>query len=102
MIEFVGSLAGILTTVSFFPQVVKTIKSKSAGDFSTAWIIMMTTGVFFWMIYGYYINSMPVFFANVVTLACMSVLTWIKFFGSKGNVLVSNQSDGVGNSERSN
>ena len=98
MIEFIGSLAGILTTVAFFPQVVKTIKTKSAGDFSTTWIVMMTTGVFFWMIYGYYIGSMPVFFANVITLGCMSVLTWIKFFGSKED----NQSDGVGNSERSN
>ncbi|SMC82620.1 SemiSWEET family sugar transporter [Sporomusa malonica] len=102
MIEFIGSLAGILTTVSFFPQVLKTIKSKSAGDFSTAWIVMMTTGVFFWMIYGYYISSIPVFLANVVTLGCMSILTWIKFFGSKDDQSVSNQSDGVGNSERSN
>ena len=83
MIEFIGSLAGILTTVSFFPQVFKTIKSKSAGDFSTAWIVMMTTGVFFWMVYGYYINSMPVFIANVVTLACMCMLTWVKFFSGK-------------------
>ncbi len=81
MIEFIGSLAGVLTTVSFFPQVYKTIQSKSAGDFSTAWIVMMTTGVFFWIVYGYYINSMPVFIANVITLACMIVLTWIKFFG---------------------
>lgn len=81
MIEYIGSLAGILTTLSFFPQVVKTIKSKSAGDFSTAWIIMMTTGVFFWMIYGYYINSMPVFMANCVTLGCLAALIWIKFFG---------------------
>ncbi len=79
MIEFIGSLAGILTTVAFFPQVAKTIKSKSASDFSTAWIVMMMFGVFFWMIYGYCINSMPVFVANVVTLGCMVVLTWIKF-----------------------
>lgn len=83
MSEWIGSLAGILTTIAFFPQVAKTIKSKSAADFSTAWIVMMTLGVFFWMIYGYYINSMPVFAANLVTLGCMTVLTWIKFFGSK-------------------
>jgi MtN3 and saliva related transmembrane protein len=83
VIELIGSLAGILTTVAFFPQVAKTIKSKSAGDFSTAWIVMMTLGVFFWMVYGYYISSMPVFVANVVTLGCMVILTWIKFFGGK-------------------
>lgn len=83
MVEFIGSLAGVLTTVSFFPQVNKTIQSKSAGDFSTAWIVMMTTGVFFWMVYGYCINSMPVFIANAVTLICMVVLTWIKFFGGQ-------------------
>lgn len=93
MIEWIGSLAGILTTVSFFPQVIKTIKSKSAGDFSTAWIVMMTAGVFFWMIYGYYINSMPVFIANVVTLLCLLVLTWIKFFGGKTDTSATTQSE---------
>ena len=88
MIEFIGSLAGVLTTVSFFPQVFKTIKTKSAGDFSPVWLVMMTTGVFFWMVYGYYINSMPVFTANVVTLVCMCMLTWIKFFSGKQNTSV--------------
>ncbi|HWR41553.1 SemiSWEET transporter [Sporomusa sp.] len=96
MIEFIGSLAGILTTVSFFPQVYKTIKSKSAGDFSTAWIVMMTTGVFFWMVYGYYINSMPVFLANIVTFLCMAVLSWIKFSGSQCDKLLIKHSDGAG------
>ncbi|QDR80155.1 SemiSWEET family sugar transporter [Sporomusa termitida] len=46
MLEVIGSLAGIFTTMSVFPQVYKTIKTGSAGDFSTAGMIMMTTGVF--------------------------------------------------------
>ncbi|HWR05644.1 SemiSWEET family sugar transporter [Sporomusa sp.] len=96
MIEFIGSLAGILTTVSFFPQVYKTIKSSSAGDFSTAWIIMMTTGVFFWMVYGYYINSTPVFLANIVTFLCMAVLSWIKFSGRHCDKLPNKHNDGAG------
>ncbi len=99
MIEVIGSLAGILTTVSFFPQVYKTIKSGSAGDFSTAWMVMMTTGVFFWIVYGYYINSMPVFLANIVTFLCLAVLSWIKFSARQGDGLVNKHSNGAGDNE---
>lgn len=80
--EFIGMLAGILTTAAFFPQVVKTVRTKSTGDLSAAWLIMMTTGVFLWIIYGIYLGSMPVIAANIVTLGCLGVLAWVKFFRS--------------------
>jgi MtN3 and saliva related transmembrane protein len=80
MEEFIGACAGILTTVSFFPQVVKTVRTKSTDDLSAAWLIMMTTGVLLWIIYGLYLNSMPLIMANVVTMCCLVVLVWAKFF----------------------
>jgi len=76
--EWIGMAAGLLTTCAFFPQVVKTLRSRSTGDLSWAWLVMMTTGVFLWLIYGYYVGSPSVFIANVITFFSLLVLLFVK------------------------
>jgi MtN3 and saliva related transmembrane protein len=76
--EWIGIAAGLLTTCAFFPQVVKTVRSRSTGDLSWAWLVMMTTGVFLWLIYGYYVGSPSVFVANVVTFFSLLGLLYVK------------------------
>lgn len=63
-----GSLAGILTTIAFFPQAIKTWKSKSAGDISLGMFTLFSAGVFLWIVYGIGIGSAPVIIANTITL----------------------------------
>ena len=82
-IEWMGMVAGILTTCAFFPQVVKTVRTRSAGDLSWAWIVMMTVGVFLWMIYGYYIGSPSVFVANAITFFSLVALLMVKIIASR-------------------
>ena len=76
--EWVGIAAGILTTCAFLPQVAKTVHSRSAGDLSWLWLVMMSTGVFLWMLYGYFRDSPSVFYANVFTLICLLALVYVK------------------------
>lgn len=78
-IELMGTLAALLTTGSFFPQVYRTVRSKSAKDLSSTWIIMMTVGVLLWVIYGIRINSTPVTVANIITFICLLIIGWVKF-----------------------
>jgi len=77
--EVIGMIAGALTTLSFFPQVLKTLRTKSTRDLSGGWLIMMITGVFLWIVYGIYLGSIPVIAANVITFVFLLVLTWVKF-----------------------
>lgn len=77
-VEWIGIAAGILTTCAFLPQVNKTVQSRSAGDLSWIWLIMMSTGVFLWMVYGYFMASPSVFFANVFTLVSLLALLYVK------------------------
>ncbi len=81
--EWIGIAAGLLTTCAFFPQVVKTVRSRSTGDLSWAWLVMMTTGVFLWLIYGYYVGSPSVFVANVVTFFSLLALLYVKISFSR-------------------
>lgn len=73
-----GSIAGFLTTVSFFPQVYKVMRSKSTKDLSWGWLSMMSLGVFLWIIYGIHLKAMPIILANVVTLLALLILIFAK------------------------
>ena len=63
-----GLTAGTLTTVAFIPQLIKAWTSKSTGDLSWGMVITFSTGVLLWLIYGIWIDSLPVILANAVTL----------------------------------
>jgi len=76
--EAVGYLAAILTTVAFVPQVVKTWKTKSAGDLSTGMLVMFTAGVALWLVYGVLLRSLPIIAANIVTLGLSAVLVGLR------------------------
>ncbi len=67
-LQIVGYTAGVLTTLAFVPQLVKTFRSRSAGDISWAWLLTFTTGVALWLMYGLGMGSWPVTLANLVTL----------------------------------
>lgn len=76
--ELFGSIAGILTTVSFFPQVYKTFKTRSAKDLSLFMFGLFTLGIIFWLIYGILINSRPVIISNSVTLVSSALILFFK------------------------
>ena len=66
--EWVGYVAGLCTTLAFAPQVVKTLRRRSAGDISTGMYVLMVTGTVLWLFHGIDIGSWPVIIANAVTL----------------------------------
>ena len=66
-IDLFGFLAALLTTIAFLPQLYKTWKTKSADDVSLIMLIVFLTGLIFWIIYGFQINSVPILIANIIT-----------------------------------
>ncbi len=67
-ITILGLVAATLTTVAFLPQMIKTWKSKSAKDVSLGMLITFCIGVFLWLIYGIYLQALPIILANLLTL----------------------------------
>lgn len=65
MEQYIGLLAGVLTTASLIPQVTKIYQTKKTRDVSLYWTLMLTVGIFFWMIYGIILRDFPLIFANV-------------------------------------
>jgi MtN3 and saliva related transmembrane protein len=74
-VDLLGTLAGLLTTAAFVPQVIKTWRSRSAEDISLVMYSLFSAGVLLWLLYGIALRSLPIVAANGVTLVlALSVL----------------------------
>ena len=65
--NWIGFVAGTLTTIAFLPQLQRTWRTKSADDMSLAMLLTFTTGVFLWLIYGLYLTAWPIVVTNAIT-----------------------------------
>lgn len=78
LFSFFGYIASILTTLSFLPQAIKTIKEKNTDGISLLMYTMFTLGVFLWAIYGFYIQDIAILVGNSVTLLFAVVILSVK------------------------
>ena len=76
--EWLGFVAATLTSASFIPQAVMTIRSRDTRGISRGMYVIFTTGVAFWLAYGIAIDSLPMIFANTVTLALAGTVLALK------------------------
>ena len=77
-IEWFGYTAAVLTSFSFVPQAIMTIKSRDTRGISRGMYIIFTIGVALWLVYGILLGSWPMIFANVVTLALAATILILK------------------------
>jgi MtN3 and saliva related transmembrane protein len=73
-----GFVAGILTTLSFVPQVLHAWRSKRCDDLSWGMLLTFSAGVLLWLIYGLRLWAMPIIAANAVTLALLLTIIALK------------------------
>lgn len=66
--QWIGIAAGICTSTSLVPQVVKTIKEKEAEDVSILMLIVLGVGVALWIVYGFKKEDVPIIATNIFSL----------------------------------
>lgn len=79
LLDLLGFSAGSLTTISFVPQVIKTWRSKSADDISSSMFALFSAGLVLWLIYGIYLQSIPIILANAITLILTAIILILKY-----------------------
>jgi MtN3 and saliva related transmembrane protein len=67
--QLLGIVAGILTSSSMLPQLIKIIKEKKAQEVSLLMLVVLLVGVGLWAVYGFIKNDIPIIATN-----CFSVL----------------------------
>ena len=65
-VSIIGTIAGILVLLSFIPQIMKAYKTKKMFDVSAHLMILIASGMFLWVIYGF-IKSDPVIIGTNAT-----------------------------------
>ena len=78
---WIGIFAGVCTTISLVPQVIKAWKTKSTKDISFFMLGLFTIGVTGWLVFGILLNNYPIIVTNFTTLllALLIIAAKIKF-----------------------
>ncbi len=76
--ELTGYLAASLTTLSFVPQVLHTLRTRDTRAISLGMYLLFSAGVGLWLVYGVFIRAWPIILANAVTLVLASTVLWHK------------------------
>lgn len=76
--EMIGLVAGVLSTGSFVPQVVKTLKTKDVSGISLFMYIAFCSGVFLWLVYGIINQQISIIAANGITLILSLMVLYLK------------------------
>lgn len=79
LLEALGFVAAILTTLSFLPQALRIRRQRSAADVSLTMYLMMATGQALWLAYGFIIASPSLVAANVVSISFVFWVLVMKF-----------------------
>lgn len=78
MVDIIGLVAAILTTLSFLPQTLMVVRSGQTSGISLTMYAMFTTGVAGWLIYGILQASLPIILANAITLLFATIILLLK------------------------
>lgn len=73
-----GYAAAILTTGSFVPQALLTLRTRDVSGISLAMYASFTLGVALWLAYGLSLGQWPIVVANTVTLVLSLVILAVK------------------------
>lgn len=66
--DTIGFCAAALTTGSFVPQAVLTLRTRDVSGISLSMYGTFTVGVAMWLVYGLTLGQWPIVVANAVTL----------------------------------
>ena len=83
--ELFGYLAAALTTLSFLPQAVLTLKTKDTHSLSLSMYSIFTLGVLFWLIYGLFLSDKAIILANAVTFVLAASILYVKLCNTLRN-----------------
>jgi MtN3 and saliva related transmembrane protein len=72
--DWLGYLAASLTTLSFVPQAVLTLRTRDVHGISATMYGVFTVGVALWLAYGWQLGEWPIIVANAVTLVLAATI----------------------------
>lgn len=76
--ESLGLVAGALVTCSMIPQLIRVFKMKSAHEISILFTTLLLLGMLCWLVYGIYLELLPVILWNAIGAVLVTLLMYLK------------------------
>lgn len=78
LVETIGALAAILTTLCWVPQALKIVRDRETRAISLPGTMLCVVGVMLWLIYGVAIADAPLIGSSAVTFAITTMILALK------------------------
>ncbi|WP_437945660.1 SemiSWEET transporter [Sorangium sp. So ce296] len=78
VVTALGLVAATLTTVSFLPQVLRTLRTRDTRSISVGMYAAFVTGVGLWLVYGLLTGDVPIIVANAITFVLSGTVFVLK------------------------
>lgn len=76
--KIIGLVAGVLTSASLLPQLIKTLKDQKVGDVSPLMFIMLLAGTGLWAYYGILRDDLPLMITNGISFLLNAIILILK------------------------
>ena len=83
--QVVGIVAGILTSVSLIPQLIKIIRKKKAGDVALFMLIILLCGQLLWIVYGVMKKDIPIIATNAFSVLVNTTVLVLRIMYGKNS-----------------
>jgi MtN3 and saliva related transmembrane protein len=77
LLDYIGGVAAVCTTVAFVPQILK-IRRQGGGDLSYPMLLLYLTGIILWLVYGLMLHAAAVIWANAATSVLVAIAIVLK------------------------
>lgn len=68
-LEILGVFAGVFTSVSMLPQLIKVLSQKKAENLSVGMLLILIAGLSLWIAYGFHKNEFVIIISNAFAIA---------------------------------
>jgi len=82
-VTLLGVVATVLSALSLLPQVIRTCRTRSAGDISGAWLGVALLSMAIWIAYGCVTGAHAVLWANLITALQAAIILRVKLACSR-------------------
>ncbi|TCD15272.1 SemiSWEET family sugar transporter [Oricola cellulosilytica] len=78
LVTAIGVVAGIIGTLCFMPQLIKTLSTRETRDLSLGSNVMLLATILLWLVYALNIGAWPMVASNVIGAVIVGVIVLCK------------------------
>ncbi|MGL5008499.1 MAG: PQ-loop domain-containing transporter [Paracoccaceae bacterium] len=74
LVNAIGVLAGVIGTLCWMPQLIKTLRTRETRDLSLGSNLLLLVTILLWLIYALNIGAWPMVASNVIATAIIGTI----------------------------